>query len=73
VSVETDLEARAVAFELVENPLSRRPDAAIGLRRVGERVAGLKTFQLAQNRFDSWFGNFRNDFLDQGVAPIACR
>jgi len=49
VRVEAHLEARAVAFELVEDPLARDTDAAIGLGRIGKRVARLEAFQFAEN------------------------
>src|SRR5438876_976482 len=51
--IKTDLETRAEAFELIENPLASDADAAIGLARIGESIARAKAFQLVEDFSDS--------------------
>ena len=68
--IETDLETRAEAFELVENPLAGGTDGAIGLAWIRESISRAEAFQFAENLSDPLLGYFRNDLLDQGIYSL---
>src|SRR6185369_870114 len=67
VGVETDLQSRVVTFKLIEDPLPRDADAAIGLSWIGKRVASLEALQFAQNRGHALLGYFPHNLLDHRV------
>jgi len=69
VSVKAYFEARAVAFELIEDPLPRGADAAIGLGRIRKSVARFEAFELLQDFGDAVSRNLGDDLLNLRIEP----
>ena len=68
--IEAYFQTRAVAFELVEDPLSSCADPTIRLVRIRESVARLEAFQLLLDFRDPIRRNLRDDLLNLRVEPL---
>src|SRR5205807_3588418 len=72
VRVETYLEARAVAGHLLQDPLARRSDAAVGFVSRRQRAARAEALELFQNGDQTIFG-YRLHQLDDLRIEIGRR